>query len=445
MGGSTGRGNTAPYAEYNAWVDPEAAAAVVASGIPFTMVGLNLTHQALATEAVLARLGALGTVLADTAVGWLTFFAGTYHEQFGFAAPPVHDPCAVALVAEPAVVRCVPAFVAIETQGRWTRGATVVDLDGRLGRAAERARGRRARRRAVLGPGGGRGRPAGDLRHARARRAAPGDRGARRVRGASGAVLVLEILGVRLLAPYVGLTLETYTTIIGVVLGGIAAGAALGGRAADTLRRPPAARAAADRGRAAGDGDGAARARVRRGALRQRRRRRARHRPVRAAARRPTVLSAVTPVVVKLQLGDLGATGAVVGRLSAWATAGALAGTFSTGFILVPLLPVRVTVVAHRRAARARRRGRGRRLPRVPRAPRSAPLRGSPCVLAAAGAAAGTRCTTESVYYCAQVVSRRRAGRSRARAACSTTCATPTSTWPIRGTSSSPTSAGSGT
>ena len=47
----------------------------------------------------------------------------------------MHDPCAVALVAEPAVVRCVPAFMAIETAGRWTRGATVVDLDGRLGHA----------------------------------------------------------------------------------------------------------------------------------------------------------------------------------------------------------------------------------------------------------------------------------------------------------------------
>jgi hypothetical protein len=52
---------------------------------------------------------------------------------------------------------------------------------------------------------------------------------------ASGAVLVLELLGVRLLAPYVGLTLETYTTIIGVVLAGIAAGSALGGRAADAM------------------------------------------------------------------------------------------------------------------------------------------------------------------------------------------------------------------
>ena len=135
MGGSTERGNRAPYAEFNAWADPEAAEAVLASGIPFTMIGLNLTHQALATPAVIERIGAVGTPLADWVCGVLGFFASTYRDLFGFAAPPVHDPCAVALVAEPAVVRCVPAFLAIETAGRWTRGATVVDLDGRLGRA----------------------------------------------------------------------------------------------------------------------------------------------------------------------------------------------------------------------------------------------------------------------------------------------------------------------
>ena len=67
-------------------------------------------------------------------------------------------------------------------------------------------------------------------------------------------MLVLEILGVRLLAPYVGLTLETYTTIIGVVLAGIAVGAALGGRAADRVDGAAAAGAAAGRRRAAGDG-----------------------------------------------------------------------------------------------------------------------------------------------------------------------------------------------
>ena len=133
MGGSTERGNRMPYAEFNAWADPEAAAAVFASDVPVTMIGLNLTHQALATDAVIARILALGTPLAETVAGWLAFFGDTYRTVFGFPAPPVHDPCAVALVAEPATIRTVEAFVAIETEGAWTRGATVVDLDGRAG------------------------------------------------------------------------------------------------------------------------------------------------------------------------------------------------------------------------------------------------------------------------------------------------------------------------
>jgi purine nucleosidase/pyrimidine-specific ribonucleoside hydrolase len=134
MGGSTERGNRTPYAEFNAWVDPDAAAAVLASGVPFTMVGLNLTHQALATAAVIARMRALGTRLGDTVAGWFEFFGSTYRSLYGADAPPVHDPCAIALVAEPGVVRCADAFLAIETEGRWTRGATVVDLRGRYGR-----------------------------------------------------------------------------------------------------------------------------------------------------------------------------------------------------------------------------------------------------------------------------------------------------------------------
>jgi purine nucleosidase/pyrimidine-specific ribonucleoside hydrolase len=134
MGGSTERGNRTPYAEFNAWVDPDAAAAVVESGVPFTMVGLNLTHQARATAEVITRMRALGTPLGETVAGWFEYFGSTYRTLFGADAPPVHDPCAVALVAEPGVVRCVDAFLAIETEGRWTRGATVVDLRGRYGR-----------------------------------------------------------------------------------------------------------------------------------------------------------------------------------------------------------------------------------------------------------------------------------------------------------------------
>jgi inosine-uridine nucleoside N-ribohydrolase len=135
MGGSTTRGNTRPYAEFNAFVDPEAAEIVFASGVPLTMVGLNLTHQAQATPDVIARLRAIGSPAAEAAVGWLGFFAEAYQSVFGFAGPPVHDPCALALLIDPSLVRSVDAFVAIETEARWTRGATVVDLHGSLQRA----------------------------------------------------------------------------------------------------------------------------------------------------------------------------------------------------------------------------------------------------------------------------------------------------------------------
>ena len=126
MGGSTARGNTRPYAEFNALVDPEAAEIVFASGKPLTMVGLDLTHQAQATPEVVDRLRAVGNPAAQATVGWLSFFADTYRMVYGFAGPPVHDACAVALLIDPSLVHSVETFVAIETEGRWTRGATAV-------------------------------------------------------------------------------------------------------------------------------------------------------------------------------------------------------------------------------------------------------------------------------------------------------------------------------
>lgn len=134
MGGSYTRGNHTPAAEFNIYADPEAAAAVFASGVPVTMIGLDLTHQAVATPAVTSRIGALGTPLAEIVVDLLEFFGDTYRDVFGFDAPPVHDPCAVARVARPELVRVRESFVAVETAGEWTTGMTVVDLHGRLGR-----------------------------------------------------------------------------------------------------------------------------------------------------------------------------------------------------------------------------------------------------------------------------------------------------------------------
>jgi len=133
MGGAYTRGNTTPAAEFNIAVDPEAAAVVFGAGWPLTMVGLDLTHQALATPAVLQRIAGLGTPIAAIAVQLMEFFRDTYRRHAGFESPPVHDPCAVARVIDPTVMECVDAFVAVETRGEWSSGMTVTDFSGRLG------------------------------------------------------------------------------------------------------------------------------------------------------------------------------------------------------------------------------------------------------------------------------------------------------------------------
>jgi purine nucleosidase len=135
MGGSAGVGNVEPLAEFNIHVDPEAADVVFSSGLPVTMCGLNVTHQALATEEVLDRLRALGTPLADMVVRLLGFFRDRYRDLWGLPAPPVHDPVAVARVIDPELVRCEEAHVAVELHGTHTRGATVCDRFGVRGLA----------------------------------------------------------------------------------------------------------------------------------------------------------------------------------------------------------------------------------------------------------------------------------------------------------------------
>ncbi|MFV2119638.1 nucleoside hydrolase [Streptomyces sp. Act-28] len=133
MGGSTGRGNRTPAAEFNILADPEAADVVFHSGLPLTMIGLNVSHRALATPEVVARVRAVGTPLAEVCAELLTYFGDTYREVFGFPAPPLHDPLTIAHLVAPDLVTVVHAPVAIELTGTHTRGATVVDLDGVTG------------------------------------------------------------------------------------------------------------------------------------------------------------------------------------------------------------------------------------------------------------------------------------------------------------------------
>jgi len=130
MGGSVTRGNWTPYAEFNIWADPEAADVVLTSGLPIVMSGLNITHTALATPEILARINALGSTLATTCVDLLEFFAHTYRDVFGMPDPPLHDPIAVACVIDPDIITTQFLPVAIELQGEHTRGATVVDMHG---------------------------------------------------------------------------------------------------------------------------------------------------------------------------------------------------------------------------------------------------------------------------------------------------------------------------
>jgi purine nucleosidase len=123
MGGSAGRGNVTPAAEFNIWADPEAAAVVFGAGWTVRMVGLDVTLRALATgdvRATMSEFGRLGSELLLPALAQYTDSAA--------GDPAVHDVCAVVWVAEPAVFGLVPALVQVETAGRLTSGMTVTEF-----------------------------------------------------------------------------------------------------------------------------------------------------------------------------------------------------------------------------------------------------------------------------------------------------------------------------
>jgi inosine-uridine nucleoside N-ribohydrolase len=134
MGGAIGLGNVTPSAEFNIHLDPEAADEVFRAGIPITLVPLEVTHRALATESVVARIAALDTPVARMSVALMRFFADTYLRVFGFEAPAVHDPCAVAAVIDPRIVPACAMNVAIDTASSLSLGRTACDVYGRTGR-----------------------------------------------------------------------------------------------------------------------------------------------------------------------------------------------------------------------------------------------------------------------------------------------------------------------
>jgi len=127
MGGAIAEGNMTPAAEFNIWADPEAAARVFGSGLDVTMIGLDVTHEALMTKADADRLretGRVGTLVAE-----LWEFYNRFHSQtYGFDGSPIHDAVALAHVFRPGLVETAHRHVAIDCASELCRGRTVVDL-----------------------------------------------------------------------------------------------------------------------------------------------------------------------------------------------------------------------------------------------------------------------------------------------------------------------------
>lgn len=128
MGGAMVLGNWQPAAEFNIYVDPEAAEIVFQSGIPVVMAGLDVTHRAQIHGLDIERFRQVGNPVATIVAELLDFFM-EYHKdsKWGFTGAPLHDPCTIAWLLKPELFTSVERWVGVETQGKYTQGMTVVD------------------------------------------------------------------------------------------------------------------------------------------------------------------------------------------------------------------------------------------------------------------------------------------------------------------------------
>ena len=128
MGGAAEAGNWTPAAEFNIFVDPEAADIVYKSGIPITMCGLDITHQAQIMDEDIERIRVIPNPVAKCVAELLDFFM-IYHRdpKWGFEGAPLHDPCTIAWLLKPELFTSYDCWVGVETKGEYTQGMTVVD------------------------------------------------------------------------------------------------------------------------------------------------------------------------------------------------------------------------------------------------------------------------------------------------------------------------------
>lgn len=120
-------GNITPAAEFNIYVDPEAAEIVFKSGIPLVVVPLDVTHQVLTTATRVAPYRAMTGAVGQAFVGWLDFFERFDKEKYGSDGAPLHDPCVIAYLLRPELFSGRQINVEIETQSALTLGMTVAD------------------------------------------------------------------------------------------------------------------------------------------------------------------------------------------------------------------------------------------------------------------------------------------------------------------------------
>lgn len=135
MGGALFEGgNITPAAEFNIYVDPHAADAVLRSGVPLVMIPLDCTHKALTTAARIDAFRRLGTKPGLATAELLEFFERFDEDKYGTDGGPLHDPCVIAYVLNPALFSGRHINVAVETASELTMGMTVADWWGVTGR-----------------------------------------------------------------------------------------------------------------------------------------------------------------------------------------------------------------------------------------------------------------------------------------------------------------------
>jgi len=135
MGGAIGLGNVTPAAEFNIYVDPHAARIVFESGVPLTMLGLDVTHQALVDRARLESMRAVGTPVALAAAGLVDFFNRFDSGRYAVDGAPLHDPCVIAYLIDPTIFTGKRCHVVVEIEGT-SKGRTNVDWFPRQQRKA---------------------------------------------------------------------------------------------------------------------------------------------------------------------------------------------------------------------------------------------------------------------------------------------------------------------